>query len=431
MGRPGRISVQRFCRKEEKGEWLVDIQADFDRDMDEERSQMRRERISKMKLLKEKQMRTRRYLKMAAPAAAGVLALVFAFMIVSPKKDTQNKTVPENTAADNTMPDNTVLENTVPAAQAPDLKEDVRKEARISPAQAREPDASPSETRISAALSDSISQIKVPLAKETGSTRQVGEEILSTHAVLVDLDSNSIAAQKNAMDRMNPASMTKILTVLVAAEQLKDPRQRQDDTFTITLDITDYSYVNKCSIAGFDRDETVTVRDLFYGTILPSGADAAVGLATYVAGSQEDFVKLMNQKLEDLGLSDTAHVTNCVGLYDEDHYCSVYDMAVILRAALANDYCREVLSAHTYTTSKTEQHPEGITISNWFLRRIEDKDTGGEVVCGKTGYVVQSDHCAASYYESEDGKRYICVTAGASSPWRCIYDQVELYRNFR
>ncbi len=75
----------------------MDIQADFDRDMDEERRQMRRERISKMKLLKEKQMRTRRYLKMAAPAAAGFLALVFAFMIVSPKKDTRNKTVPENT----------------------------------------------------------------------------------------------------------------------------------------------------------------------------------------------------------------------------------------------------------------------------------------------------------------------------------------------
>ena len=213
----------------------MDIQADFDRDMDEERRQMRRERISKMKLLKEKQMRTRRYLKMAAPAAAGFLALVFAFMIVSPKKDTRNKTVPENTAA----------ENTVPAAQAPDIKDDVSQQARISRADAREPYASPAETRISAVLSDSISQIKVPLAKETGSTRQVGGEILSTHAVLVDLDSNSIAAQKNAKERMNPASMTKILTVLVAAEQLENPRQRQDDTFTITLDITDYSYVNK------------------------------------------------------------------------------------------------------------------------------------------------------------------------------------------
>ena len=105
----------------------------------------------------------------------------------------------------------------------------------------------------------------------------------------------------------------------------------------------------------------------------------------------------MNEKLEQLGLSDTAHMTNCVGIYDEEHYCSVYDMAMILEAAIENDFCREVLSAHTYTTSKTQQHPDGIDLSNWFLRRIEDKDTGGEVVCGKTGFVNQSRNCAASY----------------------------------
>src|SRR5699024_8410476 len=145
-----------------------------------------------------------------------------------------------------------------------------------------------------------------------------------------------------------------------------------------------------------DDGETVTVRDLLYGTILPSGADAAAGLAFYVSGSLEGFVDLMNQKLEELGLSDTAHFTNCVGLYDENHYCTLYDMAEILGAAIDNELCREVLSAHTYTTSATEQHPEGLLISNWFLRRIEDKDTHGTVLCAKTGYVVQSGNCAAS-----------------------------------
>lgn len=137
---------------------------------------------------------------------------------------------------------------------------------------------------------------------------------------------------------------------------------------SITREITDYSYQNKCSAAGFLDEETVTVRDLFYGTILPSGADAAVGLATYVAGSHEAFVELMNQKLDALGLADTAHFTNAVGLYDELHYCTPYDMAMILKAALENDFCREVLSAHTYVTSQTTQHPEGITLSNWFLQ---------------------------------------------------------------
>lgn len=252
------------------------------------------------------------------------------------------------------------------------------------------------------------------------------ETVLSTYALLVDLDNNTVVAQRNANDRMIPASMTKILTVLVAAEHVTD----LDDTFTITREITDYSYSNDCSAVGFGDGETVTVRDLLYGTVLPSGADAAAGLAFYVSGSLEGFVDLMNEKLDELGLSDTAHFTNCVGLYDENHYCTPYDMAVILKAAVENELCREVLSAHTYTTSPTEQHPEGITISNWFLRRIEDKETNGEVVCAKTGYVAQSGSCAASFEVTDSGKHYICVTADTYSSWRCIYDHVAIYQEY-
>ena len=269
---------------------------------------------------------------------------------------------------------------------------------------------------------------KVYSARATEDTIQPGEDVISKHALLIDLENDTILAQRDAFAIINPASMTKILTVLVAAENISE--EDLEDTFTITIDITDYSYRNDCSSVGFAENETVTVRDLFYGTILPSGADAALSLATYVAGSQEAFVALMNENLEELGLSETAHFTNCVGLYDEEHYCTIYDMAMILEAALDNELCREVLSAHTYTTSETQQHPEGITISNWFLRRIEDKDTGGEVVCGKTGYVVQSGNCAASYGIDNAGKEYICVTADSTSGWRCIYDHVALYKQF-
>lgn len=250
--------------------------------------------------------------------------------------------------------------------------------------------------------------------------------VTSTRALLVDLDTHTAVAQRGAADRINPASMTKILTLLVAVEHIMD----FEDTFTITREITDYSYSNGCSAAGFDDGETVTVRDLLYGTILPSGGDAAAGLAIYVAGSLEGFVELMNQKLAELGLSDTAHFTNCVGLYDENHYCTLYDMAIILEAAMDNEICKEVLSARIYTTSSTEQHPEGLEISNWFLRRIEDKDTHGQVVGAKTGYVVESGNCAASYSVSNSGKSYICVTADAHSSWRCIYDHVAVYQEY-
>lgn len=263
----------------------------------------------------------------------------------------------------------------------------------------------------------------------TTDTIQLGEELPSTYAVLIDLDTHEILAEKDANTVIYPASMTKILTVLVAAEAVTEADL--DDTFTMTREITDYCYVNGCSVVGLMVDETVSVRELFYGTILPSGADAAVGLATYVAGSQEAFVDMMNDKLEELGLSDTAHFTNCVGLFDEAHACTVTDMAAILEAAMNNDLCREVLGAHTYETVPTSDHPEGQILSNWFLRRIEDKDTGGLTVMGaKTGYVVQSGNCAASWAQDSSGHRYLCVTADASSAWQAIYDHVELYKTY-
>jgi len=222
--------------------------------------------------------------------------------------------------------------------------------------------------------------------------------------------------------------MTKVLTLLVAAEHVAD---RLDDTFTMTIDITDYCFVNDCSVVGLDIGETVSIRELLYGCILPSGADASLGLATYVASSHEAFVELMNQKLEELGLSETAHFTNCVGLYDEDHHCTVYDMAMILKAAMDNPLCREILDTRAYETMPTEAHPEGQILSNWFLRRIEDKDTGDiDVVGGKTGYVVQSGNCAASCGEDPDGNRYICVTGDAGSGWQAIYDHVALYKTY-
>ena len=254
------------------------------------------------------------------------------------------------------------------------------------------------------------------------------EEVISTHGILIDESTDTIVAAKGARERISPASMTKVLTVLVAAENITE--EQLEDTFTMTLEITDYSYVNDCSNVGFLDGELVKVRDLFYGTILPSGGDAAVGLATYVAGSHEAFVEMMNEKLEALGLSDTAHFTNCVGLYDENHYCTVYDMAIIMKAALQNELCRKVLGEKHYVTSPTQEHPEGIGISNWFLRRIEDKETGGEVLGAKTGFVAQSGSCAVSYSMSDSGTPYICVTAGSTSSWRCIYDHVEIYNRY-
>ena len=252
------------------------------------------------------------------------------------------------------------------------------------------------------------------------------ENVISTYAVLINLDEGRTVASKDGNVRINPASMTKILTLLVAAEHITD----LDDTFEMTQEIGDFVFRKDCSAVGFKVGDVITVRDMLYGTILPSGGDAAMCLAEYVAGSQEAFVDMMNDKLKELGLSDTAHFTNCIGIYDKDHYCTLLDMAMILKAAEENALCHEVLQARVYTTSATIEHPEGITISNWFIRRIEDKDTHGVVAGAKTGFVVQSGCCGASYQISNEGKHYICVTADAYSSWRCIYDHVEIYDTY-
>ncbi|MBS7339199.1 MAG: D-alanyl-D-alanine carboxypeptidase family protein [Suilimivivens sp.] len=388
---------------------------------EEEISARRAQRIRQMREEKERQRRRRKQIKRLAPLAAGAV-LVFVILFagvktvsgISAKKQKNTEKI-ENTQNTEATGDWEYI----------DRMEGTGEEGELAAIGGVAVGTINEEENGNSAGSTPRKEYS---ARETEATRQLGEEIVSSNAILINVGSGEILAQKGAKTKINPASMTKILTVLVAAEHID--REALDDTFTMTLEITDYGYVHDCSSVGFLKDETVTVRDLFYGTILPSGADAAVGLATYVAGSQEAFVEMMNEKLKELGLSDTAHFTNCVGIYDEEHYCTLYDMAIIMEAAADNELCREVLSAHSYTTSATEQHPEGITISNWFLRRIEDKDAGGEVLYAKTGYVVQSGNCAASYAEDASGNGYICVTAGANHVWKCIYDHVDIYKQF-
>ena len=362
------------------------------------RSNRRAQNIEKMKREKEKQKQQREQFRRYAPIAGGAFCAVVVLVAggVALARSAHSKTMQEQSTAQ------------------------IQTEEETSQSVSETEESSSQEISTEA-------ETKAPFVTQTtAETKAVSSEVVSENAIIIEENTGNILAQRDAYARISPASMTKVLTVLVAAEHVEN----LDDTYTITLAETDYSYSNDCSNAGFDVDEQVTIRDLFYGTILPSGADAAVGLATYVAGSHEAFVDMMNEKLKELGLSDTAHMTNCVGLYDENHYCTVYDMAVILKGAMDNPLCREVMSAHTYNTSSTSQHPDGILLSNWFLRRIEDKECGGEVLCAKTGYVVQSGNCAASYCLNKNGNGYLCVTAHSTSGWRCIYDHVALYQQF-
>lgn len=261
----------------------------------------------------------------------------------------------------------------------------------------------------------------------TEKTQTIGAELPSAYAVVVDRETGESLAEKGSEERINPASMVKMMTLLVASEEIPD----RSGTFTMTREITDYCYQNDCSVVGYLVDEVIPVEELFYGCILSSGADACLALAELASGSQEAFVERMNEKARQLGIGETSHFTNCVGVYDENLYSTTRDLAVILRAALEDPWCEKVLTARKMTTAATAHHPEGQVLSNWFLRRIEDKDTGALTVRGaKTGYVKEAGSCAASYGETAEGRGFLCVTAKAHSAWRAIYDHVALYNTY-
>ncbi len=251
-------------------------------------------------------------------------------------------------------------------------------------------------------------------------------DISSENGILVSIDSNEIIAQKNGSKKIYPASMTKVMTLLVAVENAES----LDDTFTYTAELIDPLFLEGATMAGFKHDETVTVRDMIYGTVLPSGADAATGLAIKIAGSVDAFVALMNEKAEELGLKNT-HFMNTSGLHDPNHYSTCYDMAVIMKAAMENEISREVLTAIDYTTSITPQNPEGIRLASTMFQKIYGSEAENvEILAGKTGYTSEAGCCLVSFAQNISGKSYVLVSSKAQNQWGGIYDAIYTYAKY-
>ena len=144
----------------------------------------------------------------------------------------------------------------------------------------------------------------------------------SPHAILLRADSGEVLAEKDADSTIYPASMTKMMTALLAIEANPD----LDTPVTLPEEIFPALQAQNASLAGFQAEETATVRDLLYGAMLPSGAECCETLAREVSGSEEAFVARMNQKAAELGMTAT-HFCNPTGLHDPEHVSTVRDMA--------------------------------------------------------------------------------------------------------
>ena len=236
--------------------------------------------------------------------------------------------------------------------------------------------------------------------------------ILSESAVLIDASSGTILAQKNADKKMYPASLTKIMTAILAIElgELTDVITVDDDT----------PFEIEGSHIALEPGEILTLKDLLYALMLPSANDAASVIAKHYGGSLENFVKMMNQKAKELGAYNT-NFTNPHGLHDTNHYSTAADLALITKYTMENDTFRKIVSTTKYeiqTTNKKDE-PRYFTTLNKLIYNTSYNQiyVDGAYISpyyeyatgAKTGYTPQAGNCLVATAK-KDGTDLIAVT---------------------
>ncbi|MCQ2516213.1 MAG: serine hydrolase [Saccharofermentans sp.] len=232
--------------------------------------------------------------------------------------------------------------------------------------------------------------------------------LYSSEAILIDVETGCELDSVNADTISYPASLTKMMTLLLACENISD----FNASYTIPDEVYNAIYGMDLSTAGYEVGETVTLDDLLYGCMLRSGAECCLSIAYNIAGTEADFVNLMNERATEIGMTNT-HFMNSTGAHNDNHYSTVRDMSLLLREALNNAKFREVFSTNAYTSSSTIQHPGGLSFVSTFSNTVYTMEIdGGELIGGKTGYTSNAGQCLASLARIYD-REYIFVTFGA------------------
>ena len=245
----------------------------------------------------------------------------------------------------------------------------------------------------------------------------LGKNLYSTNYIFLDADTGQVLSAKKQDEQISIASLTKMMTVLLAIENSSSLNQ----TVTITDEMIDGLYEEQASVAGYVTGDTATVLDLCYAAAIPSAADAANALAIQIGGSFEKFYQMMNDKAAQLGMDHTVF-KSAHGLDREGQYSTVEDVSKLLRYALQNPTFKEIFSTKEHTTQATTYYPFGIPLASTIWAYV---DTYGynltNLSGGKTGYTLQAGRCIA-YWATVNDMNIIAVTAGAST-------NVEQYSN--
>ncbi|MCR5450343.1 MAG: D-alanyl-D-alanine carboxypeptidase [Solobacterium sp.] len=246
-------------------------------------------------------------------------------------------------------------------------------------------------------------------------------DIASEYVYMVDSGNGQVIWSLNSEDRMYPASMTKLMTEILAIEALTDP----DERVMITPEMTAGLYEANASVAGYQIGDEPTVRDLLYGTALASGAECVNALAILTDGSVQAFVDHMNRKAEELGMHDT-HFVNPTGLHDGDHYSTCRDIETLFAYCYQNEFFRELLRKRTYLSTPVASAPNGIPMESTVWSMIQDTPVPG-FAGGKTGFTYPAGRCLASGARI-NGMDLVLVTGKApNDPASAVNDAMTVY----
>ena len=225
--------------------------------------------------------------------------------------------------------------------------------------------------------------------------------ITAEGAILMDADNGAILYQKNMDHPYFPASITKVMTCLLAVEKCS-----LSETVTMSREAV-FGIDRTSSNVGLDVGQSISMEEAILCVMLASANEAASAIAEHVSGSIEDFVELMNQRAEELGCTNT-HFANANGLPNENHYISPHDMALIAKAFNENDTCRRLASMRTYDVAVTATQPDEIHMLNHHKMYAGLEYAYEPVVWGKTGYTIAAGATLVTVAEN-NGMSLICV----------------------
>ena len=248
-----------------------------------------------------------------------------------------------------------------------------------------------------------LTTLAVPLAfAEEKTGVELADNVKS--AILIERDTGKVLYEKNSNESLPPASMTKIMTMLLIMEALDEGKLSYDEK----VRASEYAASMGGSQIFLEPGEEMTVEEILKGIAIGSGNDASVAMAERIAGSEEAFIDMMNKKAEELGLKDTKF-QNTTGLPVEEHYSSAYDMAIMSKELLKYEDI-------TKYTGKYEAYLREDTDNKFWLVNTNKLVRFYPGVDGlKTGFTREAMYCLTATAE-KDGMRVIAVVFGAPTP---------------